>query len=204
LLSFQVVDDKIMPVMDFPIESKNWMMATPYTSRVMKEALLKKYFLNKIYGQQGQRFETELPYGKFDSELMFENTPITQSYSRINKVNPIIARLYGFDKINKMNRFDNVDQFKTIDQQIIDNIRFGQNKQQMINHLNLDEQLIGGEEKLINGGLNYGQQFNKFDKFETVDKMTPFEQAKMMNFINAKTNLEKEIKMQQLEKEIKA
>jgi hypothetical protein len=206
------VDEKMMPRMEMDgIESgdRDWMMNTPYTmtTRGMRDALLRKYFLNKIFGRHH--------LGGFDTdELMTENT-------RMHRMNPLVARLYGVDR---MNRMTNVGE-----EGIMGN--------RMIDRLNLDDELIRGEDRMMNGGrrfdtidrmMNGGRRFDTIDRmmnggrrFDTVDRMmmnggrvdtvdrmmmnggrvntvdrmmmTPLERVKMMNGMNARTNVEDDI-----------
>jgi hypothetical protein len=68
----------------------------------------------------------------------------------------------------------------------------------MINRLNLDDELIRGEDRMMNGGRRFDtvdRMMMNGGRVDTVDRMmmTPLERVKMMNGMNARTNVEDDI-----------
>lgn len=153
----KVVDEKMIPsVMDFPME---------------KETLLKKYFLNKIFGGEKKMFMTP------QEEVMTSVYPEMYKY---NKYNPIVDRIYSGVESNKFfaprftNKMDLIKDELIKEKMIKDELINGQyvtkgdfvrgdlikdttflpleKKMDLLRKMELMGKggLIGGEEKLIN------------------------------------------------------
>jgi len=95
----KMVDETIVPATvgynNFPVERK---MNTMVDSEILKEFLLKKYYLNKMFGGK-KMISNNFPYTHDMS--MFETLP--EHLTVNNKwVNPIVARMYGLQGQQEM------------------------------------------------------------------------------------------------------
>jgi hypothetical protein len=246
----KLVDEKIVPVqtLDFPVEKK---YNTIVESELVKDALLKKMYLNKIFGKKminnfyPETYETILnkglynyeptmmnkyesimyptmnkeftPYNKEFNTFNKEFTPYNKEFTTYNKefntfnkfnqnkyISPIVARMYGLNKFNKMNtlpmftqqynKMDLFNQFQT--EKMIEEIQ----KEKMIKNqmpfLNKEQELfnIFNTEKTMNMEI---PKMMETEKFQTIP--LTFGKPIIGSGLN---EFQKEIKEYQLQKEL--
>jgi len=177
----KLVDEKIVPVqtLDFPVEKKmnNYYN---YESEMMKEAILKKIYLNKIFGKK------VYPEQTFDFDMM-------NKYNKYNTMDKYTMDKYNMDKYNMakfnkfeyeptmtMSRFNKFDEMNTMDKYstmspIVARMIFG-NKMNKMNQIN----------EFPYGGLynKYNNQMNKMDlinEYQTEKMIKDFQTEKMIN-----------------------